>query len=69
MIYFKSAYWISIVGHRCDVKGCGSVLVLDGNMKNARTVCAFNNVGELRFEGIHLVVLLLVSTEAILGNW
>ena len=45
------------LGHRCDVKGCGSVLVLDGNMKNARTVCACNGVGELRFEGIGGVVI------------
>ena len=22
-------------GHRCNVKGCGNVLILDGNMKNA----------------------------------
>ena len=45
------------IGHRCSVKGCGNVLVLDGNMKNARTVCSCNSVGELMFEGTGYVVI------------
>ena len=45
------------VGHRCSVKGCGNVIVLDGNMKNARTVCSCNSVGEIVFEGIGNVVI------------
>jgi hypothetical protein len=47
----------NIQGHRCKVKGCGSVLVLDGNMKNARTVCACNNVGELNFDGLGGIII------------
>ena len=39
-------------GHKCEQKGCGTVLVADGNMKNARTVCSVKNVGQLIFEGI-----------------
>ena len=47
----------NIAGHRCSVKGCGDVIVLDGNMKNARTVCSCDSVGELVFEGIGNVVI------------
>ncbi|CAB4006023.1 Hypothetical predicted protein [Paramuricea clavata] len=39
-------------GHVCDIAGCKRVIVLDGNMKNAREVCACNNVGELFFSGM-----------------
>ena len=45
------------VGHRCSVKGCGNVIVLDENVKNARTVCSCNSVGEIVFEGIGNVVI------------
>ena len=44
-------------GHRCNVKGCGNVLILDGNMKNARTVCSCNSAGEVVFEGIGNVAI------------
>ena len=33
-------------GHRCNVKGCGTTLVLDGNQKNNRTVCAAEEAGD-----------------------
>ena len=48
---------VTLAGHRCEKKGCGRVLVLDGNMKNARTVCACKNVGEIQFTGIGGVVI------------
>ena len=38
--------------HICDTPGCASVLILDGNMKNARQVCACKNVGVLHFAGL-----------------
>ena len=50
-------FFFLFVGHRCNVKGCGEVLVLDGNMKNARTVCSCASVGEIVFEGIGNVVI------------
>ena len=38
--------------HLCDTPGCGSVLVLDGNMKNCRQICACRDIGELKFAGL-----------------
>ncbi|KAK3733841.1 hypothetical protein QZH41_008639, partial [Actinostola sp. cb2023] len=38
--------------HCCNTKGCENVLVLDGNMKNARQVCSCKNVSQLEFEGM-----------------
>ncbi len=32
-------------GHRCKTPGCGNVLVLDGNQKNNRQVCAAEEAG------------------------
>ena len=32
--------------------GCKTVIVIDGNMKNARQVCSCADVGELHFAGI-----------------
>ena len=40
------------LGHTCNKPGCESVLVLDGNMKNARQVCSCRVVGELKFAGM-----------------
>ena len=34
------------------MNGCGSVLVLDGNMKNARQVCQCRAVGQLHFPNL-----------------
>lgn len=39
--------------HVCDTPGCASVLILDGNMKNARQVCTCKNVGMLTFAGLN----------------
>jgi hypothetical protein len=38
--------------HRCDVTGCGKVLVLDGNMKNSREVCYATDAGHTEFSGL-----------------
>lgn len=38
--------------HRCDVTGCGKVLVLDGNMKNNQEVCFATDVGHTEFSGL-----------------
>ena len=43
----------SITDHTCKKPGCHSVLVLDGNMKNARQVCGCCDVGELMFAGMN----------------
>lgn len=40
------------VGHRCNTKGCGTVLVLDGNQKNNRQVCAAERAGFIEYEGL-----------------
>ena len=44
--------FVVISDHICDTPGCASVLILDGNMKNARQVCACKNVGLLHFAGL-----------------
>lgn len=41
-----------LVGHRCQKSGCGTILVLDGNQKNNRTVCAAEDAGFIEFDGI-----------------
>lgn len=39
--------------HICESPGCKSMLVLDGNMKNARQVCMVKDVAELHFSAIN----------------
>lgn len=38
--------------HKCDGKGCGHVLVIDGNMKNHRDVCLAREAGFVEFSGL-----------------
>ena len=38
--------------HRCGKAGCGSVLVLDGNMKNRRDICAADCAGFIEYAGL-----------------
>ena len=38
-----------LLDHACDTPGCHNVIVLDGNMKNARQVCMLKDAGELQF--------------------
>lgn len=40
------------VGHRCDKPSCGKVLVLDGNQKNNRPVCAAEDAGFVEYTGL-----------------
>ena len=40
------------LGHSCDTPGCGSVLVIDGNMKNHRDVCLATEAGFITFQGL-----------------
>lgn len=46
-----------LTDHLCDTPGCGTVLVLDGNMKNCRQVCACRDIGELKFDGLQGTVV------------
>ena len=43
----------STTDHTCGKPGCHPVLVLDGNMKNARRVSGCHDVGELKFAGMN----------------
>lgn len=38
--------------HHCSIRGCNSVLVLDGNMKNHRDVCKAKHAGFVEFDGL-----------------
>lgn len=52
MFYSTVHFVIPTTGHRCDVPGCGEVLVLDGNMKNSREVCLATHAGYAEFTGL-----------------
>ena len=51
------------IDHLCDTHGCGSVLVLDGNMKNCRQVCACCDIGELKFAELQGTVVVRLYTN------
>ena len=53
----------STTDHTCDKPGSHSVLVLDGNMKNARQVCGCRDVGELKFAGMNGSVVVGTLTK------
>ena len=38
--------------HKCSYPGCGDVLVIDGNMKNRRDICAATEAGFATFKGL-----------------
>ncbi len=44
--------FIVIIDHVCDLPGCRNVVVIDGNMKNARQVCSCKNIVQLHFDGM-----------------
>ena len=50
------------VGHQCKFPGCGTVLVVDGNMKNRRDVCKAKDAGYIEFVGLPGITLVLVIT-------
>ena len=39
-------------GHACQFPGCGTVIILDGNMKNRRDICYAKDAGFIEFEGL-----------------
>ena len=45
-----------LLEHHCDKPGCGSVIVLDGNMKNHRDVCMASEAGYAIFSGLPLKI-------------
>ena len=45
-------YICTYTGHRCSKAGCGSVLVIDGNLKNHRSVCAASEAGYVQYAGL-----------------
>ena len=52
-MYMKiHTYMYIFTGHRCNVKGCGYTMVLDGNMKNHRDVCCATNAGYVEYKGL-----------------
>lgn len=48
--------YVYYVDHTCTFPGCSSVLVIDGNMKNTRDICAANEAGFLKFDGLPNVI-------------
>lgn len=42
----------TVLAHKCDAAGCHSVLVLDGNMKNCRSVCKAEDAGYVNYLGL-----------------
>ena len=40
------------LGHSCTFPGCGTVLILDGNMKNRRDICFAKSAGYIEFDGL-----------------
>ena len=38
--------------HSCNFPGCSSVIVIDGNLKNRRDICASTSAGYLSFNGL-----------------
>ena len=46
-----------VLDHVCDSPGCKGVLIMDGNMKNARQVCMCKHVGELQFDDLQGTVV------------
>ena len=40
------------VGHVCTFPGCTNVIVIDGNLKNRRDICASKSAGHLEFIGL-----------------
>ena len=44
------------VEHQCGYPGCKNVLVIDGNMKNRRDVCAATKAGYIEYKGLPGVI-------------
>ena len=50
-------HFFGFLDHVCDSPGCKDVLIMDGNMKNARQVCMCKHVGELHFDDLEGTVV------------
>ena len=48
----RYAKFLISIAHRCGKAGCGTVLVIDGNMKNCRDVCAAKHAGFVEYAGL-----------------
>ena len=48
----KGNNWFSSSGHECSFPGCKNVLVIDGNMKNRRDVCAASEAGFIEYDSL-----------------
>ncbi len=42
----------SQLAHACKFPGCGTALIVDGNMKNRRDVCYAKDAGHVEFENL-----------------
>ena len=54
---YSHVYTCALVGyvhtaHKCSYPGCNDVLVLDGNMKNQRDVCAATEAGFIQYSSL-----------------
>uniref|UniRef100_A0A1X7VAC2 Uncharacterized protein n=1 Tax=Amphimedon queenslandica TaxID=400682 RepID=A0A1X7VAC2_AMPQE len=43
---------MTIKAHSCSKPGCGSVIVMDANMKNHRDVCLATEAGFVEYDGL-----------------
>ena len=51
--YLTQHNYISFISaHKCSYPGCKSVLVVDGNMKNRRDICAATHAGFTEYSGL-----------------
>lgn len=50
--HLTNTYQRFIIAHRCTYPGCGKVLVLDGNLKNRRDVCASTEAGYIEYNSL-----------------
>ena len=44
--------YLVLTGHECKYPGCKNVIVIDGNMKNRRDVCAATEAGYIQYNGL-----------------
>lgn len=41
-----------VIDHHCNYPGCSEVLVIDGNLKNCRDVCAATEAGFIQYPSL-----------------
>ena len=47
-----------MIDHVCETPGCRTVLIMDGNINNARQMCMCKHVGELQFDDLQGTVVI-----------